>query len=47
MQKNQIRSWAKEGITREEIKNRVIKEMIIPLAPTKDVKNNENELDER
>lgn len=51
-QKDRIRSWAKKGISRDEIRKRVIEEMIIPLAPVKNIKNDENkniekDIDER
>ena len=49
-QKRLIISWAKNGLSKDEIKNRVINEMIIPLAPTKnndEKKNIDKEIDER
>ena len=46
-QKNTIREWAKNGMSKDEIRSRVISDMIIPLCPKRLNKNHEEELDER
>ena len=46
-QKNTIREWAKNGMSKDEIRTRVISDMIIPLGPKRLNKNHEKEIDER
>ena len=46
-QKEQIRSWARTGMERSEIANKVMTDMLVLLAPTKNNTKHEDELDER
>ena len=44
-QKEQIRTWAKQGISRNEIINKVMKDMIVLLSPTKNTNKEDEEFE--
>lgn len=48
-QKEQIRSWHKKGMSRNEIINKVMTDMLVHLAPTKNVESKEinDDIEER